>query len=111
MRIAVHAHSKPNLKLKKMWNKTQINVPYTTVLLVQFTTAKLLYKKHKVTIKPKYKENFLLHERTKKIYISIRLCVLRNHKLINSNIVLYNGTIFKYSKNDKKNQLIVINWK
>lgn len=83
-----------------MWNKTQSNVPYTTVLLVQFTTAKLLYKKkNKVTIKPKYKENFLLHERTKKkIYISIRLCVLRNHKLINSNIVLFNGTIFKYSK-------------
>lgn len=65
--------------------------------------------KNTVTIKPKYKENFLLHERTKKIYISIRLCVLRNHKLINSNIVLYNGTIFKYSKNDKKNQLIVLN--
>lgn len=39
------------------------------VLLVQFITAKLLYKKNKVTIKPKYKEKILLHERKKNLHL------------------------------------------
>lgn len=51
-----------------MWNKTQINVPYTTVYLYN-SQLQSYCTKNKVTIKPKYKEKILLHERTKNLHL------------------------------------------
>lgn len=65
MRIAVHAHSKPNFKLKKC--EIKLKLMYLIPQFYLYNSQLPSYcTKNKVTIKPKYKENFLLHERTKK---------------------------------------------